>query len=189
MMKEKGGEKMAGSSHNTIIKQLCRERLLPLGLFQKGSSRIYIDDNGYFFTVIEFQPSGFAKGTYLNIALHFLWNERAYIAYDFPFGQQIRVRDFVEYQNDAQFEKAVAEYIDAAITKITFYRRLANIKRAQRYAWLWKLKYRKNKNVHELDKLRRLHESEILQQIKSVRAFWRDQASMKNMKYYEEFDA
>ena len=44
------------ASHNRIIQQLCREALLPLGVFQKGSSRTYLDDNDTFFTVIEFQP-------------------------------------------------------------------------------------------------------------------------------------
>lgn len=62
---------MGSNSHDQIIKQLCKDTLLPLGVFQKGTSRIYIDDNGYFFTVLEFQSSAHAQGTYLNIALHF----------------------------------------------------------------------------------------------------------------------
>lgn len=32
-----------------IIKQLCKDILLPLGVFQKGNSRTYIDDNCYYF--------------------------------------------------------------------------------------------------------------------------------------------
>ena len=45
---------MAIDPHDQIIKKLCKDILLALGVFQKGTSRIYIDDNGYFFTVIEF---------------------------------------------------------------------------------------------------------------------------------------
>ena len=86
---------MGINPHDQIIKQLCKDTLLPLGVFQKGTSRIYIDDNGYFFTVLEFQPSAYTKGTYLNVALHFLWNERDYFSFDFPFGADIRVKNFV----------------------------------------------------------------------------------------------
>lgn len=59
--------------HSKIIKQVCKEILIPIGVFQKGTSRIYLDDNDYFFTVIEFQPSSWDRGTYLNIGITFLW--------------------------------------------------------------------------------------------------------------------
>lgn len=62
--------------HSNIIKQVCKEILIPLGVFQKGTSRLYLDDNDYFFTVIEFQPSSWSNGTYLNIGLTFLWDNK-----------------------------------------------------------------------------------------------------------------
>lgn len=34
--------------HSNIIKQVCKEILIPLGVFQKGTSRLYLDDNDYF---------------------------------------------------------------------------------------------------------------------------------------------
>ena len=37
---------MGSDTPNQIIKQLCKDILLPLGVFQKGTSRTYIDDNG-----------------------------------------------------------------------------------------------------------------------------------------------
>lgn len=43
------------NSINRIIKKLCNE-IFPCEVFQKGNSRVYLDDNGYFFTMIEFQP-------------------------------------------------------------------------------------------------------------------------------------
>ena len=89
--------------HGKIIKELCKELLLPLGVFQKRTSRIYIDDNGWYFTVIEFQPSGWDKGTFLNIALHFLWSTQDYISFDFYTGDSPRVKRFVAYENAAQF--------------------------------------------------------------------------------------
>ena len=118
---------MGINPHDQIIKQLCKDTLLPLGVFQKGTSRIYIDDNGYFFTVLEFQPSAYAKGTYLNTALHFLWNERDHISFDFPFGADIRVKNFVEYQNDEQFTHEVTKYVQEAAKQVMFYRKLQDI--------------------------------------------------------------
>ena len=174
--------------HNQIIKQLCKDTLLPLGVFQKGTSRIYIDDNGYFFTVIEFQPSGFAKGPYLNIALHFLWSERDYFSFDFPFGADIRVKNFVEYQNDEQFTHEVTEYVQEAAKQVLFYRKLQDVETAKSYMKKWLRKYKGNPRIDELNTINHLHDEEVLQRIKQTRAFWRSKPSMKKMKNYDVFD-
>ena len=60
-------------NYNTLIKQAVRAVLKPKGMFQKGSTRILIDDNGWFFTVVEFQGSWCDRGTYLNIGMQHLW--------------------------------------------------------------------------------------------------------------------
>ena len=178
---------MAIDPHNQTIKKLCKDILLPLGVFQKGTSRIYIDDNGYFFTVIEFQPSEFAKGIYLNIALHFLWNEREYIAFDFPFDS--RVKNFVEYQNDGQFTREVTKYVQEAAKQVLFYRKLQDIATAKSYVKKWLRKYKGNPRIDELNTINHLHDEEVLQKIKQTRAFWRSKPSMKKMKIHDVFDA
>lgn len=175
--------------HNKIIKQLCEDTLLPLGIFQKGTSRLYIDDNGYFFTVIEFQPSAHAKGTYLNVALHFLWNERKYISFDFPFGAEIRIKNFVEYQNDEQFSREVAKYVQEAAEQAMFYRELCDIATAKKYAQKWSRKYKRNSHIGELDTILHLNDEEVLEKIRKTRAFWRSKPSMKQMKIHDVFDA
>ena len=86
-----------------IIKEICNENLIPLGVFQKGNSRLYLDDNGYFFTVIEFQPSSWTIGTYLNIGLTFLWNQSDALCFAFSRQLAARYGKFVEYKNEAQF--------------------------------------------------------------------------------------
>lgn len=131
MIKEKAVKNVGINPHDQIIKQLCKDTLLPLGVFQKGTSRTYIDDNGYFFTIIEFQPSAYAKGTYLNVALHFLWNKREYMAFDFPLNS--RVNHFVEYQNDEQFTHEVTKYVQEAAKQVLFYRKLQDIANAKSY--------------------------------------------------------
>ena len=179
---------MAIDPHNQIIKKLCKDILLPIGVFQKGNSRIYIDDNGYFFTVIEFQPSVHAKGTYLNVALHFLWNERDYISFDFPFGADIRVKNFVEYQNDEQFTREVTKYAQEAAKQVMFYRKLQDIETAKSYVKKWLRKHKGNPRIDELNTINHLHDEEVLQRIKQARAFWRSKPSMKKMKKYDTFD-
>lgn len=172
--------------HNQIIKKLCKDILLPIGVFQKGNSKIYIDDNGYFFTVIEFQPSAYAKGTHLNIALHFLWNEREYIAFDFPFDS--RVKNFIEYQNDEQFTREVTKYVQEAAEQVLFYRKLQDIETAKSYVKKWSRKYKGNPRIGELNRINHLHDEEVLQKIKQTRAFWRSKPSMKKMKHYDVLD-
>ena len=73
---------MKMEKHNEIIRDLCREQLLSLEMFQKGRSRVFLDDNGYYLTVVEFQPSAWGKGSYLNVGLHFLWNTWEHISFD-----------------------------------------------------------------------------------------------------------
>ena len=64
---------MAMEPHAKIINAVAKKALAPHGFFRKGSSRIWLQDNGWYLTMVEFQPSGFSKGTYLNVAMHFLW--------------------------------------------------------------------------------------------------------------------
>ena len=47
--------------------------LAPEGLFRVGASRRWIDDNGYFVIQVEFQPSAYDRGSYLNVGISFLW--------------------------------------------------------------------------------------------------------------------
>ena len=47
--------------------------LAPEGLFRVGSSRRWIDDNGYFVIQVEFQPSAYDRGSYLNVGISLLW--------------------------------------------------------------------------------------------------------------------
>ena len=59
--------------HDKIINIAAKKVLAPKGLFRKGASRIWMDDNGYFIIQVEFQPSGRSQGSYLNVGISFLW--------------------------------------------------------------------------------------------------------------------
>ena len=133
--------------HSKIIKQVCREILIPLGVFQKGTSRLYLDDNDYFFTVIEFQPSNWDRGTYLNIGLTFLWDYNQSDVLYFAFSRQPAARygKFVEYKNEAQFRKEITDLADIAKEEMLFYRKLRDIKFAKDYMTSYIKKFNGNK--------------------------------------------
>lgn len=112
---------------------------MPLGVFQKGTSRMYLDDNDYFFTVVEFQPSNWNKGTYLNIGLSFLWGDKQPDVLYFAFSRQPAARygKFVEYKDEAQFRNEILNLANMAKAEILFYRRL----RDHEFAKKWMISY------------------------------------------------
>ena len=106
-----GGSK---DDHNSLIRGAARETLLPLGLSQKGRSRTWIDDHGWWLIVVEFQPSSFGRGSYLNVGHQHLWLERPHHAFRTYSGSSrvlIGRREFV----DLDFKLGDAS-VDAART-------------------------------------------------------------------------
>ncbi len=85
--------------HSRLLTQAAKNHLGPLGMKQKGRSRIWRDDRGWFVIVVEFQPSGFSKGSYLNVGAHFLWTWSGFSSFDLGY----RVEGFVSYESDSQF--------------------------------------------------------------------------------------
>lgn len=77
------------TDHNHEIALAARRVLAPLGCVRKGRSRIWLDDHGWWIGVIEFQPSGFSKGSYLNVAACYLWKPaqpEPFLSFDTLFG-------------------------------------------------------------------------------------------------------
>ncbi len=61
------------NEHGRIIAAVAKSALAPLGFRRKGASRVWLADHGFWLDVVEFQPSGFSKGSYCNVAVHWLW--------------------------------------------------------------------------------------------------------------------
>ncbi|MFX1398250.1 MAG: hypothetical protein ACFFAS_14550 [Promethearchaeota archaeon] len=121
---------MTQQPHQKIILDLSRTHLRPIGLVQLGRSRTWLDDHGWWTTVVEFQPSSFRKGTYLNAGVNFHWYPQHFLSYDLSY----RAPGFVEYDNDNQFEKGVRKYVDIALEKIEYYRKgLSDLKSASSF--------------------------------------------------------
>jgi hypothetical protein len=63
------------TDHNAVINAQARQVLKPLGLVRQGKSRVWIDDHGWWTIQVEFQPSSWSKGSYLNIGINWLLYE------------------------------------------------------------------------------------------------------------------
>ena len=124
-------------NHNKIINKTAKDILSPHGIFQQGKSRTWIDDNGWFLTIVEFQPSGFSKGSYLNIGIRFLWTELEYITFDFAYNNGTRIffnngQQFIGYENDIQFAKEIKFLTQIALDKVLYYRQYKDLNYAKK---------------------------------------------------------
>lgn len=64
-----------------VVTAAAREALRPLGLQQRGRSRNWIDDHGWWLGIVEFQP-GRNDGSYLNVGMMWLWQDKDHLAFD-----------------------------------------------------------------------------------------------------------
>lgn len=96
--------------HDKIIANAAKASLRPLGFQRKGQSRLWFSDHSWWLAVVEFQPSSWSKGSYLNVAAHWLWMDVAPISFDFGG----RLEGFKEYASDEQFAIAAAHLAESA---------------------------------------------------------------------------
>lgn len=111
---------MTPPDHSKIINKTAKKVFAPYGIKQKGKSRIWLDDNGWYTTVIEFQPFSGRQGTTLNVGVNFNWYEQVYFSFDISYRQDV---DFVEYNgNEDLFSKEVEKFCEIALNKALEYR-------------------------------------------------------------------
>ncbi|WP_159394512.1 hypothetical protein [Streptomyces sp. NRRL S-495] len=93
----------AASPASRLVTAAAREVLRPLGLQQRGRSRTWIDDHGWWLGIVEFQP-GRNDGSYLNVGVMWLWQDRNHLAFDVG-GREPGFERFVnptQFAHDAQ---------------------------------------------------------------------------------------
>ncbi len=100
--------------HNKLLKKIAKERLKPYRIFQQGQSRTFLYDKGWLTIVIEFQPSSYSKGTYLNIGVDFNFYPRDYFAFVYGY----RETGFEEFRDEEQFAKLVNDLCDLTIKRV-----------------------------------------------------------------------
>ncbi|WP_431477184.1 hypothetical protein [Massilia eburnea] len=87
--------------HDKIIKEAAVRHLVPIGGVQKGRSRIWLVDCGWYAAIVEFQPSSWSRGAYLNVGAHFLWRPTSDISFDFGY----RKEGHAQFVDEEQFAK------------------------------------------------------------------------------------
>ncbi len=123
---------MTKPDHSKIINKTAKKILGAYGIKQKGQSRIWLDDNGWFTTVIEFQPFHGRQGTTLNVGINFNWYENEYFSFDIDCRQDV---DFADYEeNQEKFLSDVEKFCEIALSKTLEYRdQLNNIYNAKSF--------------------------------------------------------
>lgn len=109
------------TDHNRIIAAAAKEALRPLGLRRKGRSRAWFADEGFWLNVVEFQPSSWSRGSYLNVAVHWLWSQPPGLL---SFNRVERSGGFIEFENSEQFEPLALRMAQAAADGVLINRRL-----------------------------------------------------------------
>lgn len=87
------------TTQNSQLAKAAKQQLGPIGMKRKGQSRVWFKDNGWWLGVVEFQPSSWSKGSYLNVAAMWLWNAKDYWSFD----EGGRVEKFHEFKDTDQF--------------------------------------------------------------------------------------
>jgi hypothetical protein len=110
----------AKARHSVLLTSAAKRILGPSGLFQKGRSRTWLADHEWWMAVVEFQPSGWSRGSYLNVGCMWLWNIKQHISFDVGF----RLNEFVPFESEEQFKPVADRLAVGALEKVEGYRRL-----------------------------------------------------------------
>jgi hypothetical protein len=109
---------VAAGVHARIVTSAARTALRPLGLQQKGRSRRWIDDDGWWLVNVEFQPSSWRKGSYLNVGEQHLWCERDYLVFE-RHERPAGGKAFIEFTSDeTAFEAAMTGLAERAVAAV-----------------------------------------------------------------------
>lgn len=104
--------------HNKLIAAAAKKALIPLGLRQQRKSRIWYDDHGWWAIVVEFQPSSWSRGSYLNVAVSWMLYENAHWTFDIS----KRVAGFQSAEEGNDFESAISLVAAKAAQSVIEYR-------------------------------------------------------------------
>ncbi|MGW5355862.1 hypothetical protein ACWERV_35780 [Streptomyces sp. NPDC004031] len=97
-----------------IINSAARESLKPLGLVQRGRSRLWIDDHGWWLGVVEFTPPRTA-GSGLDVGAMWLWHDVEHLAFNV---EAIRVGS-ESFRTEDQFTPLALELSRQAAANVT----------------------------------------------------------------------
>jgi hypothetical protein len=105
------------SIHGRIIAAAARPVLGPLGFKQKGRSRLWIADQRFWAIIVEFQPSGWSQGSYLNVAAMWLWYAKDHWSLDYFRSGHPR-KEFFPFVDEQQFTPVAEKLASAAAHEV-----------------------------------------------------------------------
>jgi hypothetical protein len=111
---------VAQSAATKLINRAARERLKPLGLTQKGQSRLWLDDHGWWVLGVDFESFAYAQGARLVVFADFMWHGRDYVAYSVggrvtADGRELACR----FEDEDTFAGCAAMLAERAVVEIT----------------------------------------------------------------------
>jgi hypothetical protein len=102
------------ADHNQLVARAAKSSLAPLGCRQKGRSRLWYLDQAWWLAVIEFQPSAWGKGSYLNAGAMWLWCAKSHWSFD----EGGRVEGFHAFKGEQQFSSAADRLAANAVGQV-----------------------------------------------------------------------
>ena len=122
------------NEHGRLIAAAAKAALAPIGCTRQGQSRTWLSDQHYWAIMVEFQPSGWSKGSYLNVGASWLWQERSNGVLAFNVGHRVEGSDFISFENAEQFRPLVAKMASQAAEAVLAMRvRFPSIAAISRY--------------------------------------------------------
>lgn len=118
--------------HNRLLKAVAAEVLEPVGLSQLGRSRTWIDDHGWWATLVAFGGSGFGRGSYLNVGVTLLWGPLGGVAFDTDVKHAWKTpmsrleTQFIEARRPDWWERDVHAFAAGAVEHLESIRRRRN---------------------------------------------------------------
>ena len=119
--------------HDKIINIAARKVLSPQGLFRQGTSRTWLDDNGYFMIFVVFDSSNWSKGSYLGVGIDFLWEKSEDLNGIFAYSYGERETEFCKYNgNSDEFQVKMEEFAEIGLRKVIEYRKFKDMDYAKK---------------------------------------------------------
>ncbi len=102
-MSKKGVTVSKQNEHGKLIAAAAKAALLPLGCRRKGQSRCWFSDQRFWYIFIEFQPSSWSKGTYLNVTP--IW----FFLQSWPGEAAHRLDGYIQFESVEQFRPLIEQ--------------------------------------------------------------------------------
>jgi hypothetical protein len=100
------------NEHGKLIAAAAKAALAPLGCVRKGRSRVWYSDQRFWEMLIEFQPSGWSKGSYLNIGKQYFWHPGP------GYSEGYRPVNFIPFENAEQFTPLIQTMAGVAAREV-----------------------------------------------------------------------